>query len=164
MVWLRTLIFTVVVPATVTVYAPWWILSRAVAPGPTGWRPPGPTGWRWIALLPIAAGLAIYLRCAFDFGRARGTPAPIDPPKELVAAGLYRYTRNPMYVGVASIVWGEALLFGSRDLAVFAAAVCLAFHAFVVLYEEPSLRGRFGDAYVRYCGAVPRWLPRPRWP
>ncbi|HTY18221.1 MAG TPA: isoprenylcysteine carboxylmethyltransferase family protein [Myxococcota bacterium] len=156
MVWLRTLIFTVVVPATVTVYVPRWILSRAAAPGPAGWR--------WIALLPMAAGVAIYLRCAFDFGRARGTPAPIDPPKDLVAVGLYRYTRNPMYVGVASIVWGEALLFASWGLAGFAAAVCIVFHAFVVLYEEPSLRGRFGEAYARYCSAVPRWLPRPRWP
>ena len=153
MVWLRTLIFTVLVPATVTLYAPWWILSGRSAPGPTGWR--------WLALVPIAAGAATYFRCAFDFGRARGTPAPIDPPKALVASGLYRYTRNPMYVGVASVVWGEALLFGSWALALFAAAVCAAFHAFVVLYEEPSLRGRFGEAYERYCRAVPRWLPRP---
>ena len=153
MVWLRTLIFTIVVPAAVTVYAPWWMLSRSSAPGPAGWR--------WIALVPIAAGVATYLRCALDFGRARGTPAPIDPPKELVATGLYRFTRNPMYVGVACIVWGEALLFGSWGLAFFAAAVCVGFHLFVTLYEEPSLRRRFGEAYERYCRAVPRWLPRP---
>ena len=152
MVWLRILIFTVVVPASVTVYAPWWLLARSAAPGPAGWR--------WLALAPIAVGVAIYLRCALDFGRARGTPAPIDPPKELVATGLYRFTRNPMYVGVASIVWGEALLFGSAPLALFAAAVCAAFHAFVTLYEEPSLRRRFGESYERYCRAVPRWLPR----
>ena len=152
MVWLRTLIFTVVVPATVTVYAPWWLLSRFPAAGPAGWR--------WLALVPIAIGVAIYLRCAFDFGQARGTPAPIDPPRELVAVGLYRFTRNPMYVGVASVVWGEALLFGSGALAGFAAGVCLAFHAFVTLYEEPSLRRRFGESYLRYCSAVPRWLPR----
>ena len=147
------MIFTIVVPATVTVYAPWWILSRGGAPGPAGWR--------WLAVVPIATGVATYLWCALDFGRARGTPAPIDPPKELVASGLYRVTRNPMYVGVASIVWGEALLFGSPALALFAAAVCAAFHAFVVLYEEPSLRRRFGEAYQRYCRVVPRWLPRP---
>lgn len=152
MVWLRTLIFTVVVPATVTVYAPWWILSRNPAPGPSGWR--------WLALLPIGAGVAIYLWCALDFGRARGTPAPIDPPKELVASGLYRWTRNPMYVGVTSVVLGEALLFGSWALLAFAAGVVTCFHAFVTLYEEPSLRRRFGDDYQRYCRAVPRWLPR----
>jgi protein-S-isoprenylcysteine O-methyltransferase Ste14 len=152
MIWLRTLIFTIVVPATVTVYAPWWILSRRGAPAPSGVR--------WLALIPIAAGVATYLWCAFDFGRARGTPAPLDPPKELVANGLYRFSRNPIYLGVGSIVWGEALLFGSWPLAFFAAVVCACFHAFVTLYEEPSLRRRFGDAYERYCRAVPRWLPR----
>ena len=152
MIWLRTLIFTVLVPATVTIYLPWWILSRS--------RAPGPAGLRWLAAAPIALGAALYAWCAADFARARGTPAPIDPPKELVARGAYRWSRNPMYLGVASVLLGEALWFGSRALVVLGLIVLAGFHAFVILYEEPSLRGRFGDAYEHYLRTVPRWLPR----
>ena len=92
----------------------------------------------------------------------RGTPAPIDPPKELVARGLYRYVRNPMYVGVMSILVGEALIFASRTLVWYAVTVFIGFNLFVLLYEEPTLRHKFGAAYERYCAAVPRWLPRLR--
>jgi protein-S-isoprenylcysteine O-methyltransferase Ste14 len=97
-----------------------------------------------------------------DFAVAgRGTPAPIDPPKELVRRGLYRFTRNPMYVGVASVLIGEAWLFASRAMAVFALGVVTMFHLFVLFYEEPTLRRTFGDAYERYCAAVPRWVALP---
>ena len=152
MIWLRTLLFTVLVPATVTVYLPWWIVSRT--------SPMGPERWRWLAAAPIALGAALYVWCAVDFALARGTPAPIDPPRELVARGPYRWSRNPMYLGVASVLLGEALWFGSRALLGLALVVVTGFHAFVTLYEEPSLRRRFGDAYESYCRAVPRWLPR----
>ena len=105
-------------------------------------------------------GASIYLWCAWDFTFAgRGTPAPIDPPKALVVRGLYRYMRNPMYVGVLSILVGEALFFESRTLFEYAAIVFIFFYLFVVLYEEPVLKQKFGEPYQRYRQTVPRWLP-----
>jgi len=112
-------------------------------------------------LVFILIGASIYLRCAWDFAFAgRGTPAPIDPPKELVVRGLYRYVRNPMYVGVLSVVVGQAIWFEARGLFAYAALCFLLFFAFVVLYEEPALRRKFGESYERYCNEVPRWIPR----
>ncbi len=153
---LRTLIFTVVVPCTVVVYGPWWLLSTGRA------QPSVDLGAiRYLGLIPIAIGAAMYLWCAWDFAiTGRGTPAPIDPPKTLVVRGLYRYTRNPIYVGVTLALCGEALLFESGVLLAYAIMVFIAFNLFVIFYEEPSLRERFGDAYERYYQAVPRWLPR----
>ena len=97
-----------------------------------------------------------------DFARAAGTPAPIDPPKELVARGLYRYSRNPMYVGVLSFIAAQALWFRSAWTGLYALALFGAFHSFVVLYEEPTLARSFGEAYRRYLASVPRWLGRTR--
>lgn len=97
-------------------------------------------------------GASIYFWCAWDFTFAgRGTPAPIDPPKKLVVRGLYRYVRNPMYVGVFSILLGEALFFESQRLLVYAAVVFFFFYLFVILYEEPILRQKFGESYQKYC-------------
>jgi len=154
---LRTLIFTILVPGSVTVLIPYWILRSR----------PGPdfeiSALRLGGILPIALGAAVYFSCAWEFVRpGGGTPAPIDPPKALVARGLYRYTRNPMYVGVASILVGEAVLFQSRRLLAYALVVGLLFHAFVLLYEEPTLRQKFGPSYEEYLKAVPRWFPRLR--
>jgi hypothetical protein len=98
-----------------------------------------------------------------DFALAgRGTPAPIDPPRELVVRGLYRVTRNPMYVGVLTVIAAGSWLFGSVPLAFYAFVVFACFHCFVIGYEEPTLRRSFDGAYQRYCAAVPRWLPRLR--
>lgn len=80
------------------------------------------------------------------------------PPRELVVTGLYRLSRNPMYVGVVSILLGEVVYFGDARLAVYAAAVAIGFHLRVLLYEEPVLRGMFGDAYAAYCAKTPRWF------
>src|SRR5262249_16236541 len=110
-----------------------------------------------------AIGVLIYLWCAWDFGAAgSGTPAPIDPPKDLVVRGLYKWVRNPMYVGVLSFVIGEAMLFESPLMFGYAFLVFLLFSAFVILYEEPVLRTKFGDSYRRYCEVTPRWIPALR--
>jgi protein-S-isoprenylcysteine O-methyltransferase Ste14 len=90
--------------------------------------------------------------------QGRGTPAPIDPPRELVAVGFYRYTRNPMYVGVLSVIIGHFLWFGFWYLLIYAAFIFLAFNTFVAFYEEPTLRKKFGAAYEDYCKRVPRWF------
>src|SRR5262249_1425425 len=118
----------------------------------------------YLGLLPTVVGAVIYAWCAWEFARhGRGTPAPIDPPRELVVRGLYRYTRNPMYVGVVTMLLGEAVLFGSLALLEYAAAVFALFAGGGLLYEEPTLRAKFGDSYRRYCQTVPRWLPsKPR--
>ena len=89
-----------------------------------------------------------------------GTPAPIDPPRNLVVSGLYRFVRNPMYVGVALVLLSEAALFGSFRLLEYALIVWAAFFLFVVAYEEPALRRKFGVSYQAYFEAVPRWIPR----
>lgn len=151
MVYAKTLLFTVLVPGTVVGWVPHWIRAATAA------APAGPL-LRALALLPALAGLAVYLWCALDFARAAGTPAPIDPPRELVARGLYRYSRNPMYLGVLAMVAAQALYLASPATLLYAALLFLAFHAFVVLYEEPTLARSFGDAYQRYRASVPRWI------
>jgi protein-S-isoprenylcysteine O-methyltransferase Ste14 len=112
-------------------------------------------------LAAVLAGACLYAAAlaAFTFV-GRGTPAPVDPPRQLVAAGPYRWTRNPMYVGVALLLAGEAVYFAAVSLAAYALACFVAFHGFVVLYEEPHLGRRFGEAYAAYRVATPRWIPR----
>lgn len=149
----KTLIFTILFPGTVTILIPRWLLENEAA-SPTGVA-------RFIGLVPILVGAPIYLWCAWDFATVgRGTPLVFDPPKVLVARGLYRFVRNPMYVGILLILFGEATLFTSPTLIGLAAVVFLIFHAFVVLYEEPNLRRRFGESYLSYCAQTPRWFPR----
>jgi len=155
---LRTLLFTILVPGTVTVLVPYLLLSSASSPASL-------SPLLLAGLLPLLLGVATYLWSAASFALVgRGTPAPIDPPKELVVAGPYRYVRNPMYLGVVLVLAGESLVFASPTMLRYAALILLAFHLFVVYYEEPHLRGRFGDAYTDYCRSVPRWLPAVKWP
>ncbi len=152
---LKTLVFTVLVPGTVTVAVPYSMLPRGAlsAVGPS----------RLLGLIPILAGAAGYLSCAWNFAFVgRGTPAPIDPPKTLVARGLHRFVRNPMYLAVGSIVLGEAIVFWSKALLIYGLGLCMAFHLIVVFYEEPALREKFGTSYGEYCRVVPRWFPRLR--
>jgi len=148
---LKNLLFTVVVPGTVAVYGPLMLVRDL---------PPAPVMWRLAALPSFLIGPSIYAWCVWDFATfGRGTPAPIDAPKHLVVRGLYRYTRNPMYVGVLTTIAGWAVRYGSLTLVLYAAAVALCFHAFIVLYEEPHLQQVFGPAYTAYRAAVRRWLP-----
>jgi protein-S-isoprenylcysteine O-methyltransferase Ste14 len=155
LLFLKNLLFTMLVPGAVAVYIPLRLASGS-------WVPPQ----RWgavqcAALLPLATGCAVYFWCLWDFATfGRGTPAPIDAPRRLVVRGLYRYVRNPMYVGVLLVIAGWALLFRSPRVVVYGAAVALFFHLFVVAVEEPTLRGKFGRSYERYCREVGRWVPR----
>lgn len=111
----------------------------------------------------IAAGAALLLACIWEFAhRGRGTLSPLDPPRALVVRGLYRHVRNPMYLSVTMIVLGEVLLTGSSSLIIYWMLWFAAVNLFVIGYEEPNLRARFGDSYSRYTQEVGRWVPRLR--
>lgn len=113
------------------------------------------------AVVMLLAG-AVALLCVGTFvARGRGTPAPFDPPREFVAVGPYRWLRNPMYVGGVLLLAGFGLWHRSVSMAVFAGAFWILAHLFVVLYEEPGLRERFGDRYQEYLRSVNRWIPSP---
>ncbi len=125
----------------------------------------GAARWRWLAAVPSVLGFSVALRCIWDFGwTGRGTPVPVAPPRRLVVVGFYRYVRNPMYVGFAAGWIGLWVVFGHANPAAIAAvaAVALGIHLFVVFYEEPTLRRKFGRDYEEYCRNVRRWSPRVR--
>jgi len=154
----KLVLFTALVPGSVTVWLPLYAIYPWIRRAPVAWD-----ARAFAAVAVIAIGAAGYLWCALDFAfTGRGTPAPIDPPKVLVARGLYRFSRNPMYVSVLTVLLGECLLFWSRQLLEYAAIVAIGFHLFVLLYEEPALRAKMGAAYEEYCGRVPRWFLKLR--
>ena len=158
MLFVKNLLFTIFVPGTVAFYLPYAIGTRSHALSTI--EPD-----RLLLAAPLLlAGAAIYLWCVWDFATAgRGTPAPIDPPKELVVRGLYRTVRNPMYIGVLLVIAGWLAVFRVWPLLAYASGVWLVVHGFVVLVEEPGLHRRFGAAYDVYCRRVRRWWPgRPQ--
>ncbi len=153
---LGSILFFAIAPVTVVGIVPWWISHWDVGPAFLGIGP-----LRFLGGALIAAGLPVliesFARFALD---GLGTPAPIAPPRHLVLRGAYRYVRNPIYVADLSIIFGQALLFGNVNLVAYGVVFWLACHLFVVFYEEPNLRRRFGNDYDQFCAAVPRWLPR----
>lgn len=154
MLLLKNLLFTLVVPGTIGVYVP-LLLARG--------RPPVSGLVFLLAFALLALGGIIYAWCLWDFAVfGRGTPAPIDAPKKLVVRGLYRYTRNPIYLGVLTVLLGWAVMFRGTALLIYAFCVWICFHLFVVLCEERSLVQQFGTEYHDYCKRVGRWLPRFR--
>ncbi len=126
-------------------------------------RPFGPfdglTKFAGVPLIVVGAILCLYVVWKFAFV-GQGTPAPFDPPKLLLTEGLYRRVRNPMYMGAVTIAFGEAMLLGSFGVLVYAALMWASSHLFVVYYEEPKLRVKYGRAYEEYCSRAGRWVPR----
>jgi len=115
-----------------------------------------PLGWPL-----VLAGALLALWCIVTFvARGRGTPAPFDPPREFVAAGPYRYVRNPMYIGGFGVLLGAGLALRSPSIVGVAVLFLLLMHLLVLLYEEPALTRQFGDPYRHYKASVHRWLPR----
>ena len=154
---LKSFLFILIVPGTVTVLVPWALVAYLG----TGLFDFGALSALAIPLWVLgAAGL---LWCAWDFAeKGEGTPAPIDAPKKLVVTGLYRYVRNPMYVSALTILLGQFLWFGSRWVFAYMLFMFTAFHLFITNYEEPNLKRLFGAHFERYARAVPRWLPRSK--
>jgi len=152
--------------ASLTVGAAFLALWFWLLPAWLGFRVEARTApWRWLAVVPSVLGFAVALRCVWDFGwTGHGTPAPVVPPQRLVVVGFYRYVRNPMYLGFAAGWIGLWVVFGHADPRLIAAvaAVALGVHLFVLFYEEPTLRRKFGGDYEDYCRNVRRWWPRLR--
>jgi protein-S-isoprenylcysteine O-methyltransferase Ste14 len=149
---LKNLLFTIFVPGTVAVYVPLIIIhGRGITSSPLV---------LWVGGILLIAGAVIYLCTLWDFVMTgRSTPLPLDAPKVLVVKGLYRYTRNPMYIGVIAMILGWASVFADEWLLIYALAVGIIVHLFVVLYEEPKLLEQFGVNYEAYQRSVGRWLP-----
>ena len=161
MVWLRGIIFTVLIPGVFF----WWI-PQQLRQG----NPPAGGWWRAGGIL-LVGGAAGYVQCLLGFLLAGGTPAlfftrPIrfllgEEPRKLVMRGLYRYSRNPMYISFVSVISAQAVIYRSLSIAIYAALAMIFFHLVVVFLEEPHLARVRGPDYLAYRDRVPRWFGRP---
>jgi protein-S-isoprenylcysteine O-methyltransferase Ste14 len=153
---LGSALFFVVAPCLAGGVIPWWITRWEFRPAFFDVEVA-----RAIGVTLILAGVPGVVDSFARFAlQGRGTPAPVAPPQHLVVTGLYRYVRNPMYVSLAAVICGRALLFGDWRLIVYGALFWLACHVFVVVYEEPTLQRTFGAEYDAFRANVPRWIPR----
>jgi protein-S-isoprenylcysteine O-methyltransferase Ste14 len=151
---LGTVAFFFLAPGTVAGLVPWLITRWQLLPG---W----PTAPRAAGIAMIILGLALLVAAFAQFVReGRGTPAPVAPTEQLVVHGLYRFVRNPMYLAVGTVIIGQALLFPSLGVLIWAAVFAVAVGIFVKAYEEPTLQRRYGEQYTTYSAAVPGWRPR----
>ena len=151
---LGSLAFFLLAPGTTAGLVPWLV---------TGWQDAASTWAAAAGAVVTVAGFVLVVAAFVQFVvEGRGTPAPIAPTQELVVGGLYRWVRNPMYVGVATAIAGQAVMFASMGVALWLVGFVLAVTTFVRLYEEPTLRRTYGASYERYSMAVHRWLPRIR--
>lgn len=149
-------VFLVIAPDVVAGLVPWWVSHWQLETPFLGIALLLPVGGVLITL-GIIGLLDSFIRFAMQ---GVGTPAPLFPTRHLVITGLYRYVRNPMYLGVVSTILGQGLLLGNATLLGYGVVVWLLFHVFVLAYEEPTLRASFGSEYKMFCEEVPRWIPR----
>ena len=140
-------------PTIVAGLVPWFLTRWEADDAPTALRILG------AALIVAGGGLVLETTARFAL-EGRGTPAPFAAPERFVVRGSYRVVRNPMYVGVLALIFGQAVLLGREVLLVWAGVAAILFQLFVVLHEEPELRKRFGAEYDDYRRRVGRWLPR----
>jgi protein-S-isoprenylcysteine O-methyltransferase Ste14 len=151
-----SIVFFFIAPFTIAGLIP-WVLTHWQVQSPEFAKPLAQAVGASLAAIGALLLIDSFARFAI---KGLGTPAPVFPTKHLVVSGLYRHVRNPMYVGVVSAILGQALMFASTTLAVYGALMWLAFHLFVLGYEEPTLRQTFGDEYDAFRRNVPRWIPR----
>lgn len=148
-------LFFIAAPCVVAGLVPWLLTDRYGLPLSTM------PGFVVVGSILIVAAAAMLLHSFARFAlEGLGTPAPVAPTERLVVGGIYRHVRNPMYVAVLSIILGQALLFSSWAVVVYAAIAATAMVSFAKLYEEPTLARRYGAEYETYRRNVPGWLPR----
>jgi protein-S-isoprenylcysteine O-methyltransferase Ste14 len=156
---LRSVVWAILLPGMVAGYLPWRYFGLRRA------RVALPDPGHLLGLACIGLGGALLTACIVEFARSgRGTLSPVDPPRHLVVRGLYRHVRNPMYLSVTTIVFGEWLIARSPALLVYWLIWFTGANLFVIAYEEPNLRRRFGASYDAYTRQVGRWLPTLRPP
>jgi protein-S-isoprenylcysteine O-methyltransferase Ste14 len=149
--WIGTIVFLFVVPGVVAGVIPFALHDAESSGGVVS----------WVGAAAVSIGIVLLLHAFVLFAaRGIGTPAPIAPTKHLVVTGAYRHVRNPMYLAVLSIIFGQALLFTSAVVALYGVGVFLLVATFVRLYEEPTLQQTYGAEYERYRKMVPAWIPR----
>lgn len=154
---IRNLIFTILQPGIVAGLIPYLILGDKV--NDIFVQQLLQRGLHNSGAIIFLIGFVIMLSCIISFAvKGRGTLSPADPTKKLVISGLYRFSRNPMYVGVTLILIGEAIFFQSVELWIYSLFVFAAFNVFTMLVEEPRLRKDFGEEYKTYCEKVRRWI------
>lgn len=147
---LRALFAFLALPGVVAILIPLWIAWN---------RFPASEPAFSIGLALLITGFALLLWCVRDFYvSGKGTLAPWSPPRHLVTVGLYRYSRNPMYIAVTLMLEGWAVCFWSLTLAIYTGTVMVGFHLRVVFGEEPWLARTHGAAWDEYQSKVPRWL------
>jgi|SRR5687767_4307186 len=152
---LRNLLFTILQPGIVVVLLPYLLLRG----GDRNFFPDLWSPWHYVGAFVMILGFGILLRCILRFAtEGKGTLSPLDPTKKLVVRGLYRYSRNPMYVGAMLALVGEAVFWQSLVLAIYAGVVFVAFNLFIIFHEEPRLKRDFGNEYELYSQKVRRWL------
>lgn len=151
---LRNLIFTLLQPGVVCIGIPWLILDKVPE-----LLSKTPSYILIVACGFILVGACILCNSIYLFATVgRGTLSPLDPTKNLVIIGLYKYSRNPMYVGVMLILLSECLLFQNQHLLNYTLTVFILFNIFIIFVEEPRLVREFGHEYSNYCKQVRRWL------
>lgn len=151
---LGSLAFFVLAPGSTGGLVPWLI---------TGWHGDAPLWARLLGGAITVGGTALVVTAFVQFVvEGHGTPAPVAPTRQLVVGGLYRWVRNPMYVGVAAAITGQAVMFASAGVVAWLVVFVAAVTTFVHAYEEPTLRATYGPSYDAYTAAVHRWLPRVR--
>jgi protein-S-isoprenylcysteine O-methyltransferase Ste14 len=150
--WWRNAFFTVLQPGMVAIAIPIWIVGHV--PHLHSW-----TAYSWLGLALLLTGTAVTLWCIHSFAtRGNGTLSPADPTRKLVVSGLYRYSRNPMYVGVTLMLLGDCFILQSQGAWIYSGLVFVAFNIFILGFEEPRLRRDFREEYKIYCNQVRRWL------
>lgn len=151
----RNLLFTILQPGIVAGVIPYYLAKdkfRETVASSIGMQ-------QYLGLLVFVVGFVIMLHCIYRFMvEGKGTLSPADSTKQLVVKGLYKFSRNPMYVGVMLILIGEVLFCGTMNLLIYAAFVFVAFNLFVVFREEPRLKRDFGEGYEAYSRKVRRWI------
>ena len=143
-------------PALVLVLVPWYITHFQIPAEDSPARIVAAVAIIAVGLIPLFESIGRFVI------KGRGTLMPAVPTEHLVATGLFRFVRNPMYIGVITALFGEALLFTSRHMLTYIAIVLLIMHVFVCVYEEPTLARKYGDEYAHFKQNVPRWIPRLR--